>query len=93
MSPASHVAVSGCSFTTMALRKPACSKAMFQASAPSRMVGRSSTGVVFSIHQTMGSTGSLIAADGSFLRRSQRWITSRQGMVSVVVMSSFWVMK
>ena len=57
------------------------------------MYSRNSYGVVFSIHQVMGSTGSDTAAAGSFFTKRQRWIMSRQGVEEVDVMCSVCVMK
>ncbi len=56
-------------------------------------MGRNSSGVVFSIHQVMGSTGSDIAASGSFLTSLQRWIMSLQGVAVTPVKSSTSVAK
>ena len=71
-SPASHSASSGCTLTTTALVNPRGSKAWFHFSTPSLMMGRNSSGVVFSIHHVMGFTGSDMAAEGSFFSRRQR---------------------
>ena len=57
------------------------------------MYSRNSYGVVFSIHQVMGSTGSDTAAAGSFFTKRQRWIISRQGVEEVEVMCSVCVVK
>ena len=84
-SPASQVAVSGCSLTTMALVKPAVANASFHRRTPSRMAGRSSSGVVFSIHQVIGSTGSDSGASGFFLTRFHRLTRSRHGVTLVEV--------
>ena len=81
------MAVSGCSLTTIALVKPAASNASFQRNTPSRMAGRNSVGVVFSIHHVIGSTGSDNGADGFFLTRFQRCTWSRQGVTLVEVWS------
>ena len=80
MSPASQSASSGCTLTATALENPAFSKARFHASAASRIMSRYWTGVVFSIQNVIGSTGSDTAADGSFLTRCQRVIGSRYGV-------------
>ena len=57
------------------------------------MYSRNSYGVVFSIHQVMGFTGSETAAVGSFFSKRQRWIISRHGVEEVEVMCSVWVVK
>src|SRR5688572_23845589 len=77
ISAGSHVAVSGIIFITTAFLKPAFSNASFHLLPALRTVCLNSTGVVFSTHQTMGSTGSLKAAFGSFLTRCHLLITSR----------------
>ena len=58
----------------MALEKPARSKALFHSKIPSRTAPRYLKGTVFSIQKTIGVTGGDTAADGSALRKSQRWM-------------------
>jgi hypothetical protein len=65
-SPAFQSASSGCVFKTIAFLKPAFSKASFQAKTSSLIVSLHSKGVVFSIQQVIGVTGSDIAASGFF---------------------------
>ena len=69
ISPASQSAESGCILTTIAFLKPAFSKATFHCKTASLIMGRHSLGVEFSIHQTIGFTGSENAAVGSFFLR------------------------
>lgn len=57
------------------------------------MVSRNSMGVVFSIQKVMGLTGSLSAVPGFCFTNLQRWMKSRQGVVSVLVRSVTCVVK
>ena len=66
---ASQSASSGCNFTTIAFLNPAFSNALFHSKTPCVIVSLHSTGVVFSIHHVIGSTGSDIAALGSFFTK------------------------
>ncbi|MNK33188.1 hypothetical protein D3C87_516670 [compost metagenome] len=85
MSEGSQVALSGICFITTAFLKPAFSKASFHFSPASLMIERYSKGVVFSIQNTIGSTGSLNLALGFFFFRSQRLIKSLYGVAPTEV--------
>ena len=87
MSPASQSASSGCTFTTTAFLNPAASNGLFHSSTAWRIGSRSSCGVVFSIHQVIGVTGSETAAVGSFFTSFQRVIKSRYGVTLAESMS------
>ena len=86
-SPASHSASSGCTLISIAFVNPAFSKDLFHSRPASLMRSLYSYGVVFSIHQTMGWTGSDSFADGSFFCKCQRLITSRYGTTLRLVKS------
>jgi hypothetical protein len=73
MSSVLKSALSGCTCTTIAFRKPMRSKALFHSSTPAVMAARYFSGMVRSSQKVMGLTGSDRAAAGSFFSRRQRF--------------------
>ena len=74
------MASSGCTLTTIAFLKPAFSKATFHCKTALLIVSLHSTGVEFSIHHVIGSTGSDNVAFGSFFCKSHLCTKSRYGV-------------